>query len=668
MYDFAYFSSGDTIKFVPANANPQKAIGTWTCNSSAIPVEGATVNIGGTIYTFKTTPTAPYDVKRETNTSATVLDFKEKTTKNLYAAINGDISLAASASGFFPGTAANTKVNAELPTQNTDYGVLSVTLTALIGGVTGNSIVTTTTLSGHSFASATLTGGEDPPEPEFELTVADLALAGENTISENDALVTTIPPFGVSQKAAAVAYWALEQDYKPLVQKYVPDNRNAELALTGSSVQAYDLPFVISTSDAYGRVSRVALKEADKVVIQDFRLGQAYLTLEPSDVIMITIAPFQYTLRIDEATLNGDFSTSFSAYNYAFRTDVPVGFSDVASVPQTIATGSDAIPVIIDAPVLYPEQGTIPGEFNLLTGVRAYRSNFSYASLAGGRINAEDEANLEQIYGTSNDLYWATGTAPTAVEPYYRTVEDSITLSCKTIDPELHLATATYQQCVAGENCLAYGSPETGWEFIYFRDVEVLNAKTVRLTGLIRAQRGTDAFVSHTASDVFVLLASVASGFSPSARSTPSAVEYVDTEWRYSAAGQPATRPPVLLDITQEGYQLYPFSPCQLAAAPGASSSIDISWERRDRLETGATWITEDPVLSETSEEYELEILSGSTVVRTVTGLTSPTYNYSSANQTADGFTPPLATVKVRVYQVGELGRGFPREETLNVI
>ena len=65
--------------------------------------------------------------------------------------------------------------------------------------------------------------------------------------------------------------------------------------------------------------------------------------------------------------------------------------------------------------------------------------------------------------------------------------------------------------------------------------------------------------------------------------------------------------------------------------------------------------------LGETTEAYDLEILNGVTVVRTVSGLTTPSLLYFAVMMVAD-FGGPVTTLCFRVYQIGALGRGAAAE------
>ena len=82
-----------------------------------------------------------------------------------------------------------------------------------------------------------------------------------------------------------------------------------------------------------------------------------------------------------------------------------------------------------------------------------------------------------------------------------------------------------------------------------------------------------------------------------------------------------------------------------------------LSWVRRTRALSGDSWVLSEAALGETSECYDLEILDGDTVVRTVSGLATPAFTYTTAMMTAD-FGGPVSIVRFRVFQIGALGRG----------
>jgi hypothetical protein len=108
-----------------------------------------------------------------------------------------------------------------------------------------------------------------------------------------------------------------------------------------------------------------------------------------------------------------------------------------------------------------------------------------------------------------------------------------------------------------------------------------------------------------------------------------------------------------------------PWAPAQVRATRRASGDVSISWIRCARA--GGDWLGPGDVpLGELSETYQLDILSGTTVKRSVT-VTSPAHAYSSANQIADFGTPP-ASLHVRVAQLDSGGApGLNTELTITL-
>jgi hypothetical protein len=106
------------------------------------------------------------------------------------------------------------------------------------------------------------------------------------------------------------------------------------------------------------------------------------------------------------------------------------------------------------------------------------------------------------------------------------------------------------------------------------------------------------------------------------------------------------------------GAGLRPYSPVHVRGTR-TGGDLTIAWTRRTRV-GGDAWSAADVPLAEESERYEIDILDGSTVKRTIAA-TSPTATYSAADQTTDFGTPQPACT-IRLYQLAAgYGRGTPR-------
>ncbi len=109
---------------------------------------------------------------------------------------------------------------------------------------------------------------------------------------------------------------------------------------------------------------------------------------------------------------------------------------------------------------------------------------------------------------------------------------------------------------------------------------------------------------------------------------------------------------------------LKPYSPVMVAASRNGGGDIALTWVRRSRIPSAWSDGVDVP-LGETAERYDVEIISGGTVVRTITGLTTAAATYLAAEQVTD-FGGTQASLTVRIYQVSpEVGRGAPRVATI---
>ena len=110
------------------------------------------------------------------------------------------------------------------------------------------------------------------------------------------------------------------------------------------------------------------------------------------------------------------------------------------------------------------------------------------------------------------------------------------------------------------------------------------------------------------------------------------------------------------------GRGLKPLSPVHVRGTRSAGD-LALTWMRRTRI-GGDSWDGVEVPLGEDEERYEIDILDGATVKRTLTA-TSPTATYTAAQQTAD-FGSPQPSIALRIYQLSTTrGRGTPRAAVL---
>jgi hypothetical protein len=221
------------------------------------------------------------------------------------------------------------------------------------------------------------------------------------------------------------------------------------------------------------------------------------------------------------------------------------------------------------------------------------------------------------------------------------------------------ISSVTQLEMLNGANAALVGN-----EIVQFRDAVEVREGVFEFTGLLRGRRGTDLEVdTHVSGETFLLLTT----------STVEALGISLDDIGVSRSYRAVTFGSLFEEAVQvsesfSGNDLKPWAPVHLDANREVNNDLTLTWVRRTRLGGGLRDGTGVVPLGEDSEEYELEILDGpgGNTVRTVTGLTSPTYTYTEADQIADGETGP--SLYFKVWQVSAvIGRGFGREDSFTV-
>ncbi|MBA4171596.1 MAG: hypothetical protein C0511_02820 [Hyphomicrobium sp.] len=219
------------------------------------------------------------------------------------------------------------------------------------------------------------------------------------------------------------------------------------------------------------------------------------------------------------------------------------------------------------------------------------------------------------------------------------------------------LQSVTLLQMLAGQNAAAIRNPDGAWEVVQFQNALLVDALTYELSGLLRGQAGTErAMLSpSTAGARFVLLDGAVSQLAL----TASEIRLPYT-WRVGPASRDIGHGSYLeRQHTFAGLGLRPLSPVHVRGTRAASGDLEIIWVRRTRR-GGDSWETPDVPLGEENERYEVDVMAGSAVKRTLHVATSAA-KYSAAQQVLD-FGAVQPTVSVRVHQVSAAyGRGAAR-------
>ena len=208
-----------------------------------------------------------------------------------------------------------------------------------------------------------------------------------------------------------------------------------------------------------------------------------------------------------------------------------------------------------------------------------------------------------------------------------------------------------------GANMAAVQTSAGVWEIIQFGTATLVSAGIYQLSHLLRGQYGTEAAMLNPAAAgaQFVMLDNTIAQTNMTAADRNLAYNWQVGPVSQSVGGASF----VTTQVTFTGVGLRPYAPCHITGTRDGSGNLTLAWIRRDRDPAADSWESIEIPMSEVSESYQIDIVSGSTVKRTIAA-SSPTAAYTAAQQTAD-FGATQSSIAVNVYQISQtFGRGSP--------
>lgn len=403
--------------------------------------------------------------------------------------------------------------------------------------------------------------------------------------------------------------------------------------------------------------------------IIDLKLNSQQLSLEPADVQDIELDGTTITARLNKLNIgaNGVLTTQWERDNSNIAVlSGSEGADMLGRFPSAILVPILSKGFVLDVPLFQDaDDQTVPFMY---VAAGPYGTGFwpgtDFYFSDTGDFN-DYSAGWDGIASTDG-VTW--GYCSTALDDAVHDVVDEGYTGPQIVLHNGTLTSITETQMLEDEtlNLALVGSETNGWEIIQFQTATLVSGNTYTITGLIRGARGTEQYIdTHVAGDSFILVSSVVK------KHVIGASEIADTDYykpvtqgRDETSGFP-------ISVTFSAASLKPYSGVHGDGTQNASTGDwTVTWVRRTRL--GAANVDgQDVPLGETSESYEVDILNGSTVVRTITA-TDETISYTAAQQITD-FGHEVAELTVNIYQMSpSLSlRGFPLSatfESANVI
>lgn len=502
-------------------------------------------------------------------------------------------------------------------------------------------------------------------ETDFKLQFIPRGQAAALTIDETDlglladnaALVETIGQEQDVPKSVEIVYIDPNVDYQQGQQKRIRHSKTKK----SNNQTSISMPLVLNSYEAAQMADKIMWTSENERRTYKTNLWKAlYMLLDPCDVINFNYHGLQLTARVSGGTVGQNFAIALELTNEDTNTytSAATGNNSTGFVGQTLTGLSQTLLWILDIPYLQDQDADASGTIGYYAGMDPASSA---AWAAGVLYSSSDATTWNQIDASTTKL--AYGIAQTVLgdisSPWSWDETNSLTLLMVQGDSP---TSDTYLNVLNGTNAaILYPSLEV----IQFRTVAQNLDGTITLSGLLRGRRGTEwARHAHAVGEV-VFFPLISGGLLH--EQVSSSVLNLLRFYKAITVGMDLNSVTANQQISLIGRDQMPYAPAQFTGTQDGSSNITMTWSRRTRL--GGEWrdLTGSVPLNEATESYDVEILNQSllptiVVVRTFSGLTTPTCPYTAAQQTTD-FGHTLSDCAAIVYQNSAVvGRGFGTE------
>lgn len=379
------------------------------------------------------------------------------------------------------------------------------------------------------------------------------------------------------------------------------------------------------------------------------KLPWKYGYLEPTNVIQVALNGLTHRLRIAQISgaLPGPVEFQCVADQSEVYTQTIAGTGGSGYTSPTVSVPVESLAILVDSVMLRDSDNeagyyaaVVPRGDGTWGGAALYRDR-------GAGYELVDRFFVPAIAGVT------TGSV-TSLET--NSLDTSATITVDLYGTTATLESVTESELVNGANAAVLGDGQ----IFQFQTATQVGGYDNRwtLSNILWSRRGSDhAAGSHASGARFLLLDGAVQFIQNDLSERGTARNFKAATSGLSLADVAAT------SFTWDARTLQPLSVVDVAGSRDMSDNLTITWKRRTRL--GGHWADSiDVPLGEESESYEIDVMSGATVLRTITA-TSETASYTSAEQTTDGLTPG-DPVEVNIYQISALvGRGFVRNETI---
>jgi hypothetical protein len=385
----------------------------------------------------------------------------------------------------------------------------------------------------------------------------------------------------------------------------------------------------------------------------ELSLTARYRDIEPGVVMTLDLDGIQWNAKLEKQSfVGGRMDCTFRRDETALATlnSSTTGPEMEARDPEVISIPPPIKGFIVDAP--YRADSDDDVRPLLYDGAGAYGQLAFTSAAIWEETGAGASAAYDQLFATvSTGATWGTcsGTLGDVPSPWLWDRGNTLTVSL-----QAGSLTSVSEDDIGNDptlNLILIGRPGA-WEYVNFTTATLVSGSTYTLSGFKRGRRGTEwACGGHAAGEAFVLASSL------DADELGTDDVGGSLSFKAQALGRSLDAAPANDVDPFTGATLKPYAPARI---DWSTDGTDLIGTIIRRTRVGGSWTDSGVVpLSENSEGYEVDVLDGPDVVRTITVNGTNVFTYASADLVADGFS--LSDVPaVDVYQMSDaVGRGF---------
>ena len=485
--------------------------------------------------------------------------------------------------------------------------------------------------------------------PALTVDVDDLAAGDGNALDE---------PFALTVNADLEMPSRIAVVFKNMIADQINGTEHSDRGPTGQdSIQTMQLAIGMTPSEAKGVADAMVRDAYAARITSQLSLPLTYTHLTPTDVIQVPGSDGTvYRMRITRRSDSGGIMQLDVVGDDGEVVIEPMATSDDYAEQTAVQSPAGTEFYALDIPTLRDADSS-PGFYVAAKGTGPlWAGCVIQSSFDGVTFQTVAQINEPAVMGltTSALSAWAGGDLFDTINTVTVNVGDG------------QLSSATRDAVIADRTVNA---ALIGAEIVRFTTATLLSAapNIYRLSGLLRGQRGTEAFTGHASDERFVLLAT-----SSGIRRVSHAASELRKTRQLKAITILTSEQSAAVPFYNSGVSSLPLAPVSIRATRQSNGDILFSWSNRSRLSTSFVGPSGSLVpLGEESEEYNITVFADGSysgapsLAKVVYGARYALFSYIEQVNTAVPFAAGFYYVEVK--QKGIAGNGYAGRATLRI-